>query len=201
MGFFETYIIGLGPALAYIAVFVTIFAESGLLIGFVLPGDSLLFPLGLLASEGHFNLLFLCLITGIATIIGNQVGYAFGKKIGPALFNRKDSHFFNKEHLHKAHDFYEKNGAQTLVIARFVPFARTFAPILAGISEMNYRTFMIYNVCGGILWTSGVMILGFILGKAVPNIDNYILPITALILVVSILPSGIRALRNHKAKA
>ena len=201
MGFFENYIIGLGPIFAYIAVFITIFAESGLLIGFILPGDSLLIPLGLLASQGHFNLLILCVLTGVATIIGNQVGYAFGKSVGPALFNRENSRFFNREHLKKAHEFYETHGAQTLVIARFVPFARTFAPILAGISEMNYRIFMIYNVLGGILWTSGVMILGYTLGKVIPNIDHYILLITGIVFVLSILPAGIRYLMQRAAKA
>ena len=195
---FTTYILGLNHTIAYIAIFATIFAESGLLIGFVLPGDSLLIPVGVLAGLGSFNLLAICIITGVATIIGNQVGYAFGKRIGPALFNRPKSRFFNPDHLKQAHVFYEKHGVQTLVIARFVPFARTFAPILAGISEMNYRTFMVYNVIGGIAWTSGITLLGYFLGKVIPydQIDKYVLIIVGIVIIVSIIPAIVKVIQS-----
>jgi len=197
---FTHYILGLGPTLAYVAIFFTIFAESGLLIGFILPGDSLLIPAGLLAQHGNLNIFILCAVTGIATIIGNQVGYIFGKQVGPALFNRPDSRLFSKSRLKEAHAFYDKYGVQALVLGRFVPFARTFIPILAGVSEMNYQTFMLYNVIGGILWTSGVTLLGYFLSKAIPNIDNYVLLIVVIVLVLSVLPIVIKLLK-HRSKA
>lgn len=187
--------------IVHIGVWVTfliIFAESGLLIGFFLPGDSLIFTAGLLASQGHFNIWYFLLGGSIAAILGDNVGYAFGRKFGPRFFSRDDSWLFKKDHVEKARDFYEKHGPLTIVLARFTPVVRTFAPILAGVGHMNYRTFLTYNIFGGLLWVWGLGLLGFYAGRLIPDIDKYILPILALIIVASILPGVITAVRSKK---
>lgn len=164
-----------------------LFAESGLLIGFFLPGDSLLFTAGLLASRGYFSIWALVIGGAIAAIIGNQVGYHFGRKFGPRIFNKEESFLFHKDHIIRAENFYEKYGGAALIISRFTPIIRTFVPILAGVGRMNYRKFFIYNIIGGILWVFSVSFAGFFLGKIVPDIDKYILPIIAVIIVLSAL--------------
>jgi len=178
--------------------FLIIFAESGLLIGFFLPGDSLIFTAGLLASQGHFNIWYFLIGGSIAAIVGDNVGYAFGRKFGPRIFSREDSWLFKKDHVEKAKHFYEKHGPWTIVLARFTPVVRTFAPILAGVGRMNYRTFVIYNIVGGLVWVWGLGWLGFFAGKAIPNIDHYILPILLLIIIASLLPGVIAAVRSKK---
>jgi membrane-associated protein len=187
-----------------IGLFVIIFAESGLLIGFFLPGDSLLFTAGLLASQGKFGLNLPVLLIGcfIAAVAGDQVGYMFGQKAGPALFRREDSRIFKQQYVHRANEFFERHGKKTIVIARFVPVVRTFAPILAGVGEMQYRTFLTFNVIGALLWAVGVTTAGYVLGDTIPDIDKYLLPIIGVIIVLSVLPPAIEVLRHRrKAKA
>lgn len=175
-------------AFGLVGVFAIVFAESGLFFGFFLPGDSLLFTAGLLASQGHFNIVLLWLGCTIAAIGGDSVGYAFGKRVGPKVFFREDSLFFHKKHIDRTRAFYEKHGKKTIVLARFVPIVRTFAPILAGVGEMEYRTFLSYNIIGGVLWSTLLIFLGYGLGSVVPSIDRYLLPIVFAIIVISFLP-------------
>lgn len=172
----------------YLGIFFIVFAESGLLIGFFLPGDSLLFTAGFLASAGFFNLPLLVLIVIIAAIVGDQVGYQFGRHTGPRIFTREDSLFFHKKNLLAAQAFYDKHGGKTIILARFMPIVRTFAPIVAGAGEMKYGRFTFFNVIGGILWGAGVTIAGYFLGSLIPDIDRYLLPIIALIIFASIAP-------------
>ena len=183
----------------YLGIFITLFLESGVFFGFFLPGDSLLFAAGLLASQGHLNIVGLIFISVIAAILGNNVGYYTGKKAGPALFNRKKSFLFSPKRVAEAHTFFEKEGPQSLILARFIPAVRTFVPIAAGIAKMNYRKFLVFNGLGGLLWGVGVPILGYTLGKKVPNIDKYLLPIILVIIILSALPVVIAYLRNKKS--
>ena len=172
----------------YIGLFLLIFAESGLFFGFFLPGDSVLFSVGLLASQGSFNIWILVPLVCVAAVLGDSVGYWFGNKVGPALFKREDSLLFKKRYVTETHAYYEKYGAQTLILARFIPVVRTFAPILAGVGKMKYSTFLRFNLIGGIGWAAGVTLLGYFLGNVVPGIDKYIYPIIAIIVIVSALP-------------
>jgi membrane-associated protein len=185
-------------AIGLIGVVAVIFAESGLFFGFFLPGDSLLFTAGLLASQGHINIALLITTCTIAAIVGDSVGYAFGKKVGPALFTKPKSWLFSPERILQAKLFYDKHGKKALIIARFIPAVRTFAPIVAGIGGMNYRSFLMYNVVGGVLWVVSMSVLGFVLGATVPNIDTYILPIVILIVIISILPSVIQMRKGKR---
>jgi membrane-associated protein len=172
-----------------IGLFLIIFAESGLLIGFFLPGDSLLFTAGLLSSQDKLVSLPILLVgCFLAAVIGDQVGYAFGRKVGPALFRRPDSRLFKQEYVEKAQNYFDEHGTKTIVLARFVPVVRTFAPIVAGVGKMEYRTFVSYNVVGGFLWAVGVTSLGYILGESIPSIDKYLLPVIAVIVLGSIAP-------------
>ncbi len=168
-----------------------VFAESGLLIGFFLPGDSLLFIAGFLASEAGKNVLppipLVIIVTVVAAIAGDQVGYWFGKKVGPALFDRPKSKLFNPSHVVRAHTFLEKYGNRTIVLARFVPIVRTFAPVVAGIGGMEYKTFVKYNVLGGIGWGAGVPLLGFLLGRVDVVKDHIEIAILAVVFI-SLLP-------------
>jgi membrane-associated protein len=187
-----------------IGLFVIIFAESGLLIGFFLPGDSLLFTAGLLASQGKFGLNLPVLLIGcfIAAVAGDQVGYMFGQKAGPALFRRENSRIFKQQYVHRANEFFERHGKKTIVIARFVPIVRTFAPILAGVGNMRYRSFVMYNIIGALLWAVGVTTAGYVLGDTIPDIDKYLLPIIGVIILLSVLPPAIEILRHRRrAKA
>jgi membrane-associated protein len=184
----------------YVGLFVIVFAESGLLIGFFLPGDSLLFTAGFLASQGYLSLPVLCVICAAAAILGDSVGYSFGRRVGRRLFFRENSTFFKKKYLVAAEAFYEKHGSKTIVLARFTPIVRTFAPIVAGISEMHYRRFVTYNIIGGILWGAGVSIAGYLLGNIIPDVDKYLLPIIILIIAVSLLPSIIHIMRDEEMR-
>ncbi|MGS2588707.1 DedA family protein [Streptomyces hebeiensis] len=179
-----------------IGVLVIVFAESGLLIGFFLPGDSLLFTTGLLVTTGLIDhpLWLVCTLVVAAAIIGDQVGYLFGRKVGPALFRRPDSKLFKQENVEKAHEFFEKHGPKSLVLARFVPIIRTFTPIIAGVSRMNYRSFIIFNVLGGVLWGAGVTLLGASLGK-IAFVREHIDLILVGIVLLSVLPIVIEFLR------
>jgi membrane-associated protein len=177
-----------------IGIFAIVFAESGLLIGFFLPGDSLLFTAGFLASAPssvdealHLPLGWLLIGCVVAAIAGDQVGYLFGRRVGPALFKRPDSRLFKQENVEKAHEFFEKYGAKTIVLARFVPIVRTFAPIVAGVSNMKYRTFVMFNIVGGLLWALGVTILGYFLGQVDFVEENLEVAILAVV-AISVLP-------------
>ncbi|MFF2943314.1 DedA family protein [Streptomyces niveus] len=187
------YLIG---TFGLVGVLVIVFAESGLLIGFFLPGDSLLFTTGLLVTSGTLQqpLWLVCLLIVLAAIIGDQVGYLFGRKVGPALFKRPDSKFFKQENVEKAHEFFEKYGPKSLVLARFVPVVRTFTPIIAGVSRMNYRSFVTFNIIGGVLWGAGVTLLGAALGK-IDFVHKHIEMILILIVVLSVLPIVIEFMR------
>lgn len=185
-----------------LGIFLIVFAESGLLIGFFLPGDSLLFTAGLLASQGKFGLSFPLLLVGcfVAAFAGDQVGYTFGKRVGPALFRKPDSKLFKQEYVHRTELFFKKHGPKTIVLARFVPVVRTFAPIVAGIGKMHRKTFVVYNLVGALLWAVGVTSLGYILGSTIPGIDRYLLPIIAVIIVVSALPPTIEFLKMRRER-
>lgn len=188
-------------AVGYVGVTAIVFAESGLLIGFFLPGDSLLFTAGLLAAPGTgiFNLPILYLLTFAAAVLGDNVGYAFGHKYGRRLFSKEEGRFFKKENLLKAEAFYEKYGAKTIVLARFMPVIRTFAPIVAGIGKMHYGTFFRYNLLGGFIWSIGLTTAGYFLGSLIPDIDRYLLPIIGVIVLASVVPiyRELRAQKKH----
>ncbi|MET7959724.1 DedA family protein [Micromonospora zamorensis] len=186
-----------------IGILAIVFAESGLLIGFFLPGDSLLFTAGLLVADGHYlhqPLWLLCLLVAVAAIAGDQVGYLFGKRVGPSLFRRPNSRLFKLENVHRANDFFDRHGARSVVLARFVPIVRTFTPIIAGVSRMHYRTFLIYNIIGGALWGVGVTVLGYFLGQ-IAFVKANIEIILIGIVVVSVLPIGIQLLRSRRTTA
>jgi membrane-associated protein len=179
-----------------------VFAESGLLIGFFLPGDSLLFTCGLLITSNQldFPLWAAVALICVAAVLGDQAGYLFGKKVGPSLFTRPDSRLFKQENVVKAHEFFEKYGPKSLVLARFVPIVRTFTPIIAGVSGMKYRSFITFNIIGGVLWGAGVTLLGSWLGK-IDFVKNNIEAILILIVLVSVIPIAIEFLRaRSKAK-
>ncbi|MEU9762880.1 VTT domain-containing protein [Streptomyces sp. NPDC047985] len=177
-------------------VLLIVFAESGLLIGFFLPGDSLLFTTGLLVTTDQLRhpLWLVCTLVAAAAIIGDQVGYLFGRKVGPSLFKRPDSRLFKQENVEKAHEFFEKYGPKSLILARFVPVVRTFTPIIAGVSRMNYRSFIVFNIVGGILWGVGVTLLGSALGK-IEFVHKNIEAILILIVLISVLPIVVEFLR------
>jgi membrane-associated protein len=188
MDFLNIDIVELIKVVGYLGLFGIVFAESGIFFGFFLPGGSLLFTAGLLASQGLFNIYWLVFIVGLAAILGDNAGYWFGSKVGPKIFIKEDSIFFHKKYLEKTEEFYKKYGRMTVVIGRFVPIVRTFAPILAGVGKMNYRKFLLFNIIGAFLWAVGLSLLGFFLGSVVPGIEKYILPIIVLIVFLSILP-------------
>jgi membrane-associated protein len=198
----ENIIDWLGP-FATIGLFLIIFAESGLLIGFFLPGDSLLFTAGLLASHNEAGLCLPVLLVGcfIAAVAGDQVGYAFGKRAGPSLFRRPNSRLFKQEYVERTKNFFEEHGPKTILLARFVPVVRTFAPILAGVGEMPYRTFVRYNVVGGFVWAVGVTTAGYVLGSTIPSIDRYLLPVIAVIVFLSVLPPLLEWRKHRKQVA
>ncbi|MBJ7366920.1 MAG: VTT domain-containing protein [Ilumatobacteraceae bacterium] len=180
-----------------------VFAESGLLIGFFLPGDSLLFIAGFLASEAGKNVLppipLVIIVTVVAAIAGDQVGYWFGKKVGPALFDRPKSKLFNPSHVVRAHTFLEKYGNRTIVLARFVPIVRTFAPVVAGIGGMEYKTFVKYNVLGGIAWGAGLPLLGFLLGRVDVVKDHIEIAILAVVFI-SLLPVVFEYISHRRSR-
>ncbi len=174
------------------AMALVVFAETGLLVGFFLPGDSLLVTAGVFAGTGQVNLLHLNLVLIAAAILGDTVGYWFGRRAGPALFKRPKSLFFNPAHLKRAHDFYEKHGGKTIVIARFMPVVRTFAPIVAGMARMEYRRFLSFNVFGGIFWVMSMTLIGYFLGQ-IPGVREHIEIVIIVVVFLSILPGIIAA--------
>jgi membrane-associated protein len=185
-------------ALGLIGVIFIVFAESGLFFGFFFPGDSLLFTAGFLASQGFLSPTWLFIGAFVAAVLGDSIGYAFGKKIGPRIFTKDDSFFFNKKHIVRSEHFYEKYGKKAIILARFIPIIRTFAPILAGVGNMSYKDFISYNIVGGFVWSVGVSALGFMLGAIMPNADSYITPIVVLIIIVSLVPPTNEYIRSRK---
>jgi membrane-associated protein len=182
----------------YIGLFLIIFAESGLLFGFFLPGDSLLFTAGFLASQGYLSIIPLTLLMFIAAVSGDAVGYLFGKKAGPKVFSREESFFFHPSHVEKTSHFFEKYGVKTIVLARFIPVVRTFAPIMAGVGGMKYSMFVRYNVIGALIWAVGMTLLGYIFGNAIPDAEKYIIPIVLIIVLTSFIPPVLEYFKNKK---
>jgi membrane-associated protein len=199
--FFQQLIKEHGAYFGYLVIWGIVFAESGLLIGFFLPGDSLLFIAGFLASQHLLNIAVLIFGAFVCAVFGDNVGYYTGHKLGRRLFQKEDNWFFHKKNLVKTQSFYEKYGTKTIVLARFMPIVRTFAPIVAGIGSMHYRTFMSYNLIGGLLWTMGISLLGYFLGKVIPpdQVDKYLLPIILAIIVISIVPSIIHLIQENRS--
>ncbi|HVY55919.1 MAG TPA: DedA family protein [Thermodesulfobacteriota bacterium] len=194
--FLEIDLVELIKWAGYFGIFIIIFAECGVFLGIFLPGDSLLFTAGFLASQGYFNLELLMVICFAGAILGDNFGYAFGRRVGPAIFKKEDSLFFHKKHLERAAQFYEKHGGKTVILARFIPVIRTFAPILAGVGKMNYKVFLLYNLAGGALWAVGLTALGYYLGSTIPGVDRYLFPIVLLIIFISVLPGIIASLKS-----
>ncbi len=176
---------------------VIIFAETGLMVGFFLPGDSLLVTAGVFSAAGHLELWTLLAAVTAAAIVGDQVGYWIGYRAGPLLFRREDSLLFKRRHLLRAHAFYERHGGKTIILARFMPIIRTFAPVVAGVGEMRYRRFVAFNVVGGFLWVWSMALLGFSLGHTIPDIDRHIHLVILVVVFLSILPGIIEFLRSR----
>ncbi len=183
-----------------IGLILAVFAESGLFFGFFLPGDSLLITAGVFAAKGDLQLPVIIVGVFVAAVAGDQVGYIFGRRAGPALFRKPDSRFFKQSHVEKARLYFAEHGPKTIVLARFVPFVRTFAPIVAGVGRMHYPTFVAYNVLGGLLWGVGVTTVGYLLGEAF-DVDRYLLPIIGVIVAVSLVPVLREALRARRSRA
>ena len=185
----------------YIGLFLVIFSETGLLIGFFLPGDSLLVTAGLYAAATReLDPWMLILVLSVAAVTGDATGYFIGLKTGHALYNRPQTRFFRRDYLVKTKEFYEKYGGITIIVARFMPFARTFAPVVAGIGEMKYRRFVVYNATGGVGWITTMILLGYLLGESVPGIENKIEYVIAIILFLSVLPMIVKYLQHRYRK-
>ena len=182
----------------YVLLVAIVFAETGLLIGCFLPGDSLLITAGLLAAAGHLNIWWINVLLMAAAIIGDSVGYAIGARLGPRVFTREKSLLFNPKHVVRTQHFYEKYGPKTIVIARFVPIIRTFAPVLAGVGAMRYRRFLTYNVLGGIGWVASMSWAGYLLGHAVPNISKHMHLLVIVIIVLSCIPIAVEIYRERR---
>lgn len=181
----------------YVGVTAIVFSETGLLAGFFLPGDSLLVTAGLVASQGTLNILYLNILLVTAAIAGDNTGYFIGHHAGPRLFKREDSLFFHKKHLERTHEFFEKHGGKTLILARFVPIVRTFAPTVAGVGRMKYRRFLAYSICGGCAWVLSMTSIGYFLGRTVPNIEKHLHILVGIVIIISFLPV---LMELHKAK-
>src|ERR687896_182667 len=187
-----------GGIFVYFGLIFIVFAETGLAVGFFLPGDSLLVVAGLFAATGKLNLAILLSTLFIAAVVGDAVGYYTGLRLGPRLFKRQKSLLFHPSHLQKAHAFYEKYGGKTIIIARFVPIVRTFAPIVAGAAQMPYRTFVVYNVVGGFLWVFGMILAGYFLGRAFPFLREHLEIVVIVIVLLSILPAVIEIIKSRR---
>ena len=178
-----------------------VFAETGLLVGFFLPGDSLLITAGLFAARGDLNLPLLIVTLIPAAILGNATGYQIGKRTGKALYSRPDSLLFRREHLRMTHEYYERHGGKTIIIAQFAPILRTFAPVVAGVAEMGYRRFASYNVIGAMLWITSMTLTGYLLGSIIPGIDKRIDVLVMVVIAVSLLPAAIAFLRGRSNRS
>jgi membrane-associated protein len=175
----------------YVALVAIVFTETGLLIGFFLPGDSLLITAGLVAAAGGLDIWLLNGLLMAAAIVGDSVGYAIGYRAGPRIFTREDSRWFSRSHLVRTREFYERHGGKTIVLARFIPIIRTFAPVVAGVGRMEYRRFLAYNVLGGIGWVASLTWAGYLLGRSIPDIGRYIHIVIAVVVILSVIPIGV----------
>jgi len=198
---FLTDVRGLVQAGGYIALAIIVFTETGLMIGFFLPGDSLLVTAGLFAAKGDLNIWFLVVLLSTCAILGDALGYYIGWKLGPALFRKEDSLLFKKKHLVATHEFYEKHGGKTIIIARFVPIIRTFAPVVAGMANMSYRRFALFNIVGGIGWVVSMTMLGYLLVTLFPATEKHIEKVIIIVIFVSILPGIIEWWRQRRKTA
>ncbi|HVE73202.1 MAG TPA: VTT domain-containing protein [Thermoanaerobaculia bacterium] len=202
---FLTDVRGLVQWGGYVGLAIIVFTETGLMIGFFLPGDSLLVTAGLFAAKGDLNIVFLNILLMACAIAGDATGYYIGKKLGPALFRKEDSLFFKKKHLIATHEFYERHGGKTIIIARFVPIVRTFAPVVAGMAGMNYGRFAMFNIVGGIGWVFSMTMLGYLLVTMFPATEQHIEKVIIIVVFLSILPGiieWVRAkMRSRKAAA
>jgi len=179
----------------FFGLIIIVFAETGLMVGFFLPGDSLLTTAGIFAARGDLNILWLNVALVIAAIVGDATGYWIGRRAGQTLYSRPNSLLFRRQHLIKTHEFYERHGGKTIIIARFIPIVRTFAPVVAGAADMTYREFATYNIVGALLWVPSMTLTGYFLGLAFPDIDKQLHKLVALIIFVSLLPAIIAWLR------
>lgn len=185
----------------YFGLTAIVFAETGLLVGFFLPGDSLLVTAGLLSAKGLFNVYLLGLLVNIAAAVGNSVGYFIGRSTGPRIFTRDDSLLFNKKHVFRAQEFYAKHGRKAIVLAQFMPIIRTFSPVIAGVGQMPYRQFLIISVLGTILWVWSMLFIGYFLGTYIPGLDKHIELLVIVVVFISILPGIISWYRERRKAA
>jgi membrane-associated protein len=185
----------------YVVLTAIVFTETGLLIGFFLPGDSLLITAGLVAATGALDIWWLNVLLVGAAVAGDSVGYAIGARIGPRLFTREKSWLFSPRHVVRTREFYARHGAKTIVIARFVPIIRTFAPVVAGVGEMSYRRFLFYNVAGGLGWVLSMTWAGYLLGSVVPNIDRHIHVVVIVVIVLSVIPIAVEIIRERRRQS
>ena len=185
----------------YLVLFGIVFTETGLLVGFFLPGDSLLITAGLVAAAGGLNVWWLNALLVVAAVTGDSVGYAIGARLGPRLFTRPKSLLFNPRHIERTRAFYARHGAKTIVIARFVPIIRTFAPVVAGVGQMAYRRFLFYNVAGGVGWVTSMTWTGYLLGRAIPNIANYVHLVVVIVIVLSVTPIVVEIVRERRRRS
>jgi membrane-associated protein len=176
-----------------------VFVETGMFVGFFLPGDSLLVTAGVFAASGHLSLASLLIFVTLCAVAGDQIGYLVGRKAGQGLYRREDSRFFKKRHLERAHEFYEAYGGKTVILARFLPIIRTFCPPVAGAARMKYARYLVYDIVGGILWVWSTVLLGYGLGRSVPNIDKRIHYVIAVVIVASFLPAAVHFWRSHRS--
>ncbi len=185
----------------YLILVAIVFTETGLLVGFFLPGDSLLLTAGLVAAAGGLNIWWINVLLIVAAVSGDSVGYAIGARIGPRLFTREKSLLFNPAHVERTRRFYARHGAKTIVIARFVPIIRTFAPVVAGVGTMAYRRFLFYNVAGGVGWVTGMTWAGYLLGRAIPNIGEYVHIVVIIVIILSVIPIVVEIVRERRRRA
>jgi membrane-associated protein len=185
----------------YVVLVTIVFTETGLLVGFFLPGDSLLITAGLVAASGGLDIRWLNVLLIAAAILGDSTGYAIGARLGPRLFTRERSMLFNPRHVERTRQFYARHGAKTIVIARFVPIIRTFAPVVAGVGQMAYRRFLVYNVVGGVGWVVSMTWAGYLLGRIIPDLDRYIHLVVAIVIVLSVIPIGIEFARERRKRS
>jgi membrane-associated protein len=182
----------------YVALIAIVFVETGLLIGFFLPGDSLLITAGLVAAAGHLDIWRINLLLSLAAVLGDSTGYAIGRRLGPRLFTRPQSLLFNPRHVERTRTFYARHGAKTIVIARFVPIVRTFAPVVAGVGQMEYRQFLFYNVAGGVGWVTSMTWAGYLLGQTIPNVAERIHIVVGVVIVLSLIPIFVELIRERR---
>jgi membrane-associated protein len=185
----------------YVVLTAIVFTETGLLVGFFLPGDSLLITAGLVAATGHLNIWWLNGLLIVAAVVGDSVGYGIGRRLGPRLFTRPKSLLFNPRHVERTRNFYERHGSRTIVIARFVPIVRTFAPVVAGVGQMEYRRFVFYNIAGGVAWVTSMTWAGYLLGQAMPNVGDHIHIVVGIVILLSLIPIFVELVRERRRRS